>query len=265
MNFIQFAEAHGLIITHLIYDKWVRVPTVDHPHKKNGSYIFDGRSGAVRNFAMHDKPVSWMSKEPHKHDPFAQERKKKAEKERLDKQEKASKKAGWIMNQVKESTHPYLAKKGFPTQKGYVWNGLLVLPMREGDKLMGCQLIDKDGTKKFLSGQKTKGVSLKIDNKGRNILCEGFATALSIRRAMKYLKMRYTLHICFSASNMVEIAKQVRDPFVVSDNDSAGLNATHKVTKNFWVSDQVSEDFNDAEARLGTEAVALSLGKLLNG
>ena len=54
MTFQSFAEQHGLIIDHLVYDKWTRVPTLDHPKKKNGSYIYDGKSGAVLNWAVHE-------------------------------------------------------------------------------------------------------------------------------------------------------------------------------------------------------------------
>ena len=54
MNFESFAEQHGLIIDSLIQDRWVRVPTTDHPHKKNGSYIWDGYTGAVQNWAVHE-------------------------------------------------------------------------------------------------------------------------------------------------------------------------------------------------------------------
>lgn len=261
MNFQQFAETHGLIITHLIHDKWVRVPTTDKPHSRNGAYIYDGQSGAVQNWAVHDKPVTWKSQEPYRPDPQAKARREKAERERVEKQIKASKKAGWIMSQAKESTHPYLARKGFPTQRCYVWNGLLVLPTREGDKLVGCQLIGADGTKKFLSGQKTKGVSLVMDNKGVDIVCEGFATALSVRRAMKFLKKRYRIHVCFSASNMVEIGAKLKNPIVIADNDPIGLKTAKKIASDYWVAKADGQDFNDAEMELGTEAVAQSLAR----
>ena len=59
MNFERFAEMHGLIIQSLTFDKWTRVPTISHPHKKNGAYIYDGKTGAVQNWAVHEKPVSW--------------------------------------------------------------------------------------------------------------------------------------------------------------------------------------------------------------
>jgi len=54
MTFEQFAIEHGLLIDSLTQDRWMRVGTVDHPHKKNGAYIFDGRNGAIINFAVHD-------------------------------------------------------------------------------------------------------------------------------------------------------------------------------------------------------------------
>lgn len=257
MNFQMFAEQHGLIIDHLITDKWVRVPTVDHPHKKNGAYFFDGQSGAVQNWAVHEKPVSWRDK-TYKPDPLAAEKRKKAEAEKAERQAKAKRKAIYILNQSDEKTHPYLAAKGFPRQKGYVWGELLVIPMRIDGKLVGCQLIQADGTKRFLSGQITKGASLVIDNKGMNILCEGYATALSVRNAMRHLKLRYTIHVCFSAGNMVEIGKSVHDPFVVADHDPVGIRTAQKIGP-YWVSDTEGEDFNDAEKRLGVEVVAQSL------
>lgn len=264
MNFQQFAETHGLIITHLVTDKWVRVPTIDKPHSKNGAYIYDGQSGAVQNWAIHDKPVSWKSKEPYRPDPLAKEKREKAERERIERQVKASKKAGWILSQAKEGTHPYLARKGFPTQKCYIWNELLVLPTREGDKLVGCQLISADGTKKFLTGQKTKGVSLVMDNKGVDIVCEGFATAMSVRRAMKHLKQRYKIHICFSASNMVEIGTKLKNPIVIADNDPMGIRTAKKIASDYWVAKAEGQDFNDAEIALGTEAVAQSLAPFIH-
>ena len=57
MSFEQFAESHGLIIDNIISDRWVRVPTRDKPTKRNGSYIWDGHSGAVQNWAIHEKPI----------------------------------------------------------------------------------------------------------------------------------------------------------------------------------------------------------------
>lgn len=272
MNFERFAELHGLIIDGLVFDKWTRVPTIDHPQKKNGAYIYSGQSGAIQNWAMHDKPISWKSSEPFKPDPEWKEKQEKFKKDRVERQKKASRKATWIMHQVKKGLHPYLAKKGFKDQRNWVWNDLLVVPMRvyndqnqsaSSNTLVGCQLIDALGNKKFLTGQVTKGASAIIDAKGQHFVCEGYATALSVRRVMRFLKKRYTIHIAFSASNMANIAKDL-DCFVIADNDDAGLAIANVIGKPYWVSDVKGEDFNDAEQRLGTEALSLILATKLN-
>lgn len=262
MNFQQFAEQHGLMIDSLILDRWVRVPTLDHPKKRNGAYIFDGRGGAIINFAVHDKHVIFKTDEPWKPDPQAAARRRQMEEDQKKRQHLAAKRAAWILNQASLMQHPYLQRKGFD-DRGYVWRDCLVLPMRVADRLVGCQLIDADGTKRFLSGQLTKGASLVIDNKGQNILVEGFATGLSVRRAMKQLRQRYCIHVCFSAGNMIEIARGMDNPLVVADHDPMGIRTAKKISSRVWLDSEPGEDFNDAEARLGTPAVAASLAHVL--
>mgnify|MGYP003704202219 CR=1 FL=1 len=170
MNFERFAELHGLIINHLSMDRWIRVPTTDHPHKKNGSYKFAGTVGWVQNFATMEEPVMWKDKNARVDMSVIRQNKKKSDEDRVARQQKASAKAGFIMKSAFKGTHPYLAKKGFAEEKGYIWNDLLVIPMRIDGSLVGCQLIDKDGTKKFLSGQITKGASAVFENKGLDII-----------------------------------------------------------------------------------------------
>jgi len=257
MSFEDFARENGLLIKELILNRWVRVGTDDHPRKQNGAYIFDGHDGALINFAVHDRHIRYKSEEPFVPDPNAYAKRLAAKKEHELRQKKASSKAVFIMNNSVKEQHPYLIRKGF-SDRGLVWNGLLILPMRVNQHLVGCQMIQEDGTKRFLSGQQTKGASLVIDAKGRNILVEGFATGMSVRRAMKHLKERYTIHVCFSAGNMLEIAKTVIDPLVVADNDAMGVSTAKKVASRYWIG-EADEDFNDTEQRLGTVKVAESL------
>lgn len=261
MSFQQFAEKHGLIIDSLVHDKWTRVPTVDHPHKKNGSYIFDGVSGAVQNWAIHEKPVSFKGK----HDSLRTIRKPKIVVDDPGKQTRATNKAAFILGNALKKPHPYLAKKGFPEEKGWVWNDLLVIPMRINGDLVGCQLIDQEGNKKFLSGQKTKGASAIFDNKGAVILCEGYATALSIRRALKSIKTRYKIVVCFSAGNLSEMAKVYPDSVLVADNDPIGIKVSKKIAHPYWISPNRGEDFNDFELRVGAEKAGTALNKLMQG
>ena len=248
MDFYRFAETHGLIIRDLVMDRWVRVPTIDHPGKRNGAYIFNGNSGAVQNWALHEKPITWKDKNA-KHDPQLQIRVKKSVEDQSVRQEKAAKKAAWILSNAVKTTHPYLARKGFPEEIGYVWEGKLAIPMRIDGRLVGCQLIDADGKKKFLYGQKTKGATACFDNKGSLILCEGYATALSIRRTLKKSMTRYCIHVCFSAGNLIEVAKSFPNCIVVADNDPVGVRSAKKTGRPFWLSPNVGEDFNDYALR----------------
>lgn len=257
MSFEDFARENGLLIKEIILDRWVRVATEDHPRKQNGAYIFDGREGAVINFAVHDRHIRYKSQEPFVPDPNAKAKRLAANQEKERQQKKAAGKAAFILNNSVKEQHPYLIRKGF-VDRGLVWNGLLILPMRIDGHLVGCQMIQENGEKRFLTGQITKGATLTIDAKGRNILCEGFATGMSVRRAMKHLRERYTIHICFSAGNMIEVAKGLRDPLVIADNDPMGVATAKKIASRYWVG-EAGEDFNDTEQRLGTALTAESL------
>ena len=253
MDFYRFAESHGLIINNLVEDRWTRVPTVDKPHSRNGAYIFDGSSGAVQNWALHEKPVSWKSKD-HRPDPESYARKAKAAVDQDSRHKKAAGKASWILNQCKKQTHPYMVTKGFPNEKVNVWNDMIVIPMRIGTSLSGLQLISTDGKKTFLTGQKNKGASTVIDNKGKVILCEGMATAMSIRRALKAMRRRYTIVICFSASNILEMSKVYPDCVVMADHDLVGIRVAKQTKKTYCLPPTEGDDFNDYETKVGADA-----------
>jgi len=252
MDFYRFAEEHGLIINNLVHDRWTRVPTVDKPQSRNGAYIFDGESGAVQNWALHEKPVSWRSKNQTR-DPQIAVRKAKASIDQEANHKKAAGKASWILNQCKKQTHPYMASKGFPNEKVNVWNEMIVIPMRIAGSLSGLQLISADGKKTFLTGQKNKGACTVIDNKGKVILCEGMATAMSIRRALKAMRRRYTIVICFSASNILEMSKIYPDCVVVADNDPVGIRVAKQTQRVYCLPPTDGEDFNDYETRVGAD------------
>lgn len=252
MDFSRFAEAHGLIINHLVHDRWTRVPTVDKPHSRNGAYIYDGQSGAVQNWALHEKPVAWRDKDA-KHDPQVATRRAKVLVDQESRHKQAAGKAAWILDQCKKQTHPYMAKKGFPDEKVNVWNEMMVVPMRIDGSLSGLQLISADGRKTFLTGQKNKGASTIIDNKGKVILCEGVATAMSIRRALKAVRSRYTIVICFSAGNILEMSKRYPDCVVVADNDTVGIRVAKQSKRVYCVPPDAGDDFNDYETRVGAD------------
>ena len=269
MRFEDFARIHGLIIDHIIPHKEVRTPTEDHPRKRNGSYRFLGDVGFVMNWATMETPAVWFPDNQIKSKQAIKVNKDALEKERQKKSEKASAKAGWILHQCKQETHPYLASKGFPNEIGNVWHKdgerILVIPMRIDKRLVGCQLINDEGVKKFLYGQTTKGATLTMNAKGLPIFCEGYATALSVREAMIANNVKYSIHVCFSASNMKFVAGQFKYGLIIADNDNSHVGETtaRKTGKPYWLSPAVSEDFNDFHKRVGLFEASQSLKKKL--
>ena len=264
MTFEDFARLHGLVVQGLVPGRWVAVPTEDHPRKRNGRYKFLGNVGWVQNWATMQAPEIWRSGEDRPID--VRRALRDADRARVELARKACAKAGWILHQCRPGNHPYLAKKGFPEEVGNVWtpedgDALLVIPMRVGSKLVGCQLIDREGNKKFLYGQQTKGASFVVDAKGLPIFCEGYATALSVRAVMKAMKVRYALHVCFSAGNLQEVARGIHGGIVVADNDPnhVGEKAAQATGKPYWLSEAVAEDFNDFHIRVGLFKAMMSL------
>jgi putative DNA primase/helicase len=267
MRFDDFARMHGLIVKDLIPNRWVATGTQDHPRSQNGRYKFLGSIGWVQNWATMTSPQTWKDGNGSLVD--IKEIIAKDNKERNKVQAEAAEKARWILGETIRTTHPYLAKKGFPDEAGNVWikdgKKILVVPMFISNRLVGLQLIDEEGTKKFLYGQRTKGASFIMDAKGFPILCEGYATALSIRAIMNALKMPYRIIVCFSAGNLQEVAGTVLGGCIVADNDSSktGQRAALKTGKPYWLSDASDEDFNDYHLRVGLFHASSSFRKYL--
>jgi putative DNA primase/helicase len=254
LSFELFAEQHGLIIDNVVHDRWTRVPTVDKPMSRNGSYIYNGKSGAVQNWAIHESPVVFKGKGENRLSvEEIRQKKLKAEKIKAQKNNRAIAVAKNMLDNAVKKTHPYMVKKGFPDFKVPVHEGMMLLPMRIGQDLVGLQTISADGEKKFLYGQITKGAELCIDAKGMHILCEGYATAMSLRKVLKYIRVPYTIHVCFSAGNIKEMAKHYPQCLIIADNDPVGLKVAKDTGKKYWTSPVAGEDFNDFEMRVGVK------------
>ena len=271
MDFITFARLHGIVIDHEPrIGLWRRYATEDKPAHKNGAVKFMGDHAFIQNHATMVEIAVWKADADAKLD-LAKIRRiaQQADNDIKRKQIEAAKTAAWMLKESQFAHHPYLAAKGFPDEEGniYVKDGvlLLLIPMRVGPHLVGVQIIDPEGKKKFLFGQKTSNAEFIWDNKGLHILCEGYATGLSIRAAMKALKRRYTLHVCFSAGNMEKIAASLQGGFVVADNDlsNTGLNTAKKIGWPYWIGDAVGEDFNDFQLRSGLFRSSQALAKAL--
>lgn len=250
MSFMQFARAYGLILDTVIPFRWVRVPTVAHPRKKNGAYKYMETHGFVQEHSTMTEPALWKPEGDQQIDVAKMQRQAKEVAQDIEAKRKvAAERAEWILSQCSLETHPYLEAKGFKDERANVWSdgNRLVIPMRVGRQIVGCQLIDEAGDKKFLFGQRTSGAAFVIDARGPNVLCEGYATALSVRAALTALKRRYTLSVCFSAHNMKAIAKTLPSGFVVADNDASltGQRVAQEIGWPYFLPPEVGQDFND--------------------
>jgi phage/plasmid primase-like uncharacterized protein len=271
MHFLDFCRLHGVIIDREPpIGVWKRYPTEDKRHHRNGAVKFMGDHAFVQNHATETEISVWHSDSDSAIDPDkARGAVEAAAWDIRQKQQEAARKAGFILHQCQIGYHPYLERKGFPDEQANVWKTndglLLVIPMRVGHQIVGCQIIREDGEKKFLFGQRTSGAYFCFDNKGPNILCEGYATALSIRAAMKALKRRYTLYACFSAGNMKKVAATLPHGFVVADNDAsvAGERTAKEIGWPYWMPDAVGMDANDVHQRDGLFKFSQSLGKVI--
>jgi len=271
VEFVNFARDHGLIMQDsLVYDRWIATPTEDHPRSTNGRYKFLGEVGWVINWAKMDKPVTWFADGKTALSKEVKDRLSSSNQERNKKSLAAAQKAEWILSQCSLETHPYLERKGFIAEQGNVFvkqnRKLLVIPMRSSNShLIGCQLIDEDGSKKFLHGQTSKGATFVIGTKGTPIFCEGYATGLSVRDIMSKLNIPYTIYICFSANNMELIARNIGKGLIIADNDSSGVGETiaKKTQQPYWISPARGEDFNDYHMRVGNFKASQDLKRLL--
>jgi len=260
LNFLDFCRAHGVVIDSLPREgAWRRYKTEDKLHHRNGAVKFMGDHGFVQNHATMDEVAVWKDDRttPVAQNPQAQARmraKIDAERQRQRKaRTDAAELAAKLKNEAGLARHPYLINKGFIDLHGLVLTRgdkqLLMVPMFIEGKIVGCQLIDEDGGKKFLTGQQTKGATFTL-GQGVPVYCEGYATALAIQAALGAARMPRAVVVCFSAGNMQHVAKR---GFVVADNDASmtGLKATEAIGLPFWISDTVGEDFQDFTARVG--------------
>lgn len=274
MMFEQFASAHGLIIDRVEYGAWRRVKTTDHPNKRNGAYLHRGDHAHVQNWATMGEPETWFPDDNNaiRIDSAAIARRcAEAARALQEGRQKAAKLAGWMLSQCALERHAYLDSKGFPDELGYVFrtegcSPLLCIPMRAGGHLVGVQKITIDGEKKFLFGQRTVGTEFVFDNKGRDFFCEGYATGLSLRAALAALKMRFRIHVCFSAHNLTTLASACPGAIVVADNDESktGQKAAEKSGRPFFMPPVVDQDFNDLHHETGLFQTSQALRRFLN-
>lgn len=276
MTFNDFAAAHGLIIRHLTTGKITRCPTESKPHSVNGAFLYQGNWGWIYDWACHTEIQLWKDDNA---DPIivAREMKESRDnhaKERDQAAHKAASKAQWILGQSYLDLHAYAGSKGFADEMVNCWKPkegelpLMVVPMFTDGKVTGCQLLDIDGSKKFLTGQRTKGSYFKISNESvpdKIFLVEGFATGKSLQVVLKTMNAKFTILVCFSAGNVKHMAAKHQKAKIIADHDKSGVGqAMAEATGlRFWLPPEPGDDFNDHWVKHGTLKCNLSLRKFV--
>ena len=184
------------------------------------------------------------------------ERQFAAEQQRLHREGAA--RAKQLLDSAVQSRHPYLKAKGFSDATGLVFGEHLLIPVRDAwdNRLLSLQQISPDGEKRFLHGARARGGIFKMGIKGKTLLCEGYATALSLLAAGRRLYRACTVIVCFSAGNLETVAPRFPDGLVCADRDESqtGERAARK-TGLRWVMPPQDKDFNDLMVREGVMSV----------
>lgn len=270
MNFLRFAEIHGVLIRDLRSDGRVhRCPTLDKPRHRNGAYRFTGDWGWVQNWAQHAQPVLWRADgAPAEVVKIDLEALRRQERER---REKAARTAAEVVARCRYDNHPYLDRKGFKDEQALVdFDGRMVVPMRDVGaygRVNSVQWISSDGEKKFLPGGAAKGSVFVLGNGPESWLCEGYATGLSVRAALKTMYRQARVVVCFSAGNLATVADRITGRrFVVADNDASGTGERYAAQTGlpFVMPPDVGMDFNDLHQARGVRAVADIIRRLLH-
>ncbi len=188
------------------------------------------------------------------------------------KQDQVAEEASKIIRTSSVATHPYLARKGFPDVMGLVHDGFLVIPMRDAldyERVVSAQMISPTGDKRFLTGGRAGGTCYRIGAYPREarsvVLCEGYATGLSIHYALSRLPGPSCVIVCFSALNLEEVAKHYPNAFVAADNDVSGTGERSAVRTGLkWTMPyEVGTDFNDLMVNLGIYPVVARMRELI--
>lgn len=182
----------------------------------------------------------------------------------------------------------YLIKKNVQGESiRYLNDGSILVPMLDYSQqpavFVGIQTIKSDGTKLFPKGVSKSGSACRLGEHSDMLImvCEGYATGLSLRMATNY---GLAIYVAFDAGNLLKVVKLLRDKYqkhailVCADNDqktkgNPGIKSAKKAVKNlikgdviypiFAPNDKLSSDFNDLHNMRGIDAVRRQLKPVL--
>lgn len=293
----QACDAVGIIPPkETKFGRWVPTDTLAGKNGKgDGRIIVNDDNVTSWNWQTGEKATIWLKEPKTKVERQAIARNvQQSEREK----EHAAKRASQIANKLNIgatlTTHSYLKRKGFKDERALVVKAELVaeiggeylvpegarkaifIPARIGQVIHSGQLIWEDGTKKFLAGGRIGGTWHRLARGTDTWLCEGMATGLSLRTALKSLNRNDSVLMCFSASNIVIVAAQQTYGrcFIVADNDKpleqfggigAGEHYAKRAGKPYLMPPSIGQDINDVHQAEGIFAVQRLITNFLRG
>ena len=147
-----------------------------------------------------------------------------AEQAKVNEEARAKAQRLWSRARPAPDSHPYLTRKrvrGFGARQ---LGEALLIPARDAAGVLHTlQFIGADGSKRFLTGGRIKASYCAIGRPaGVLLLAEGFATAATLFEATGHATAA-----CFSAGNLIEVARALRGKFpdltfvICGDNDAS--------------------------------------------
>lgn len=232
MTIYEKVLQRGYNIKDIIFDGKVHRFSTDGKKNKNGWYaahhlnesdvVIVGDWSTGRQETVHSKDeLSHSEKIQTKKKLKEALEKNRVEREKLAAIAETSAKA--LFEAASEGDHPYLTKKGLLKYFGSrVVKGILLIPMVDSSGVIkGIQKIDRAGSKRFVTGQTTKGLWHQIGEVKNTIyICEGFSTGATINEATGD-----AVFCAFSANNLHAVAQSVCEKYggkhivICADND----------------------------------------------
>lgn len=292
----QACDSVGIIAPKVTkYGRWIQTDTGSGKNGKgDGRLIVNEDNVTAFNWQTSEKATVWLKDERTEIERRAvakQIQEGQIEKEQAAK--RAAQIAGKLIVGAKLTTHSYLKRKGFRDEYAMVVRaeevaGLggkylvpdgarqaIIVPARIGQMVHSAQLIWEDGTKKFIAGGRIGGTWHRLARGADTWLCEGLATGLSLRTALKSLNRNDSIQVCFSASNICMVARSMRGRcFIAADNDKplrqfdgrgAGEHYARKAGKPYLMPAAIGDDVNDVHQRDGIFAVQRLISDFLRG
>lgn len=274
--------------------EWVQTPVIGKGRGNGSGRVMintDGKTGVAWNHVTQKHmrfseqgTAENVNVAPPKRDP-------EEERKARERTEAAVRASGDMVTNAEQQAHPYLERKGFPEERGlvlenpiqffprgYFFDGMryqlgkmagpfLIVPGRRAKQVVTVQLIDVHGAKLNMKAAPMSGAAHRIATGRETWVCEGLATALSVRAALRLLGRSATVLSAFSAANVAKVAEGLSGSVIAADHDKPLEQLHGKGTGEFyaaksgraWTQPAEIGDFNDMMNSQGLRAVALHL------